>query len=167
MKRTMKMLAAICLAAGMLAACQGAASPGKEAAPDAAAEGSAMSQELPPVEEMMEALAGYQEGTAGSSLKRYIAACGVLNFAEEYTGEEGPLREAVDAWLAESEELEVEAVREGWPDVQDAAKEILTQGTDALAEVLEDAGNPNRHDSYHQDRYDRVAGVLDQALQEE
>ena len=91
----------------------------------------------------------------------------MLNFAEEYTGEEDPLREAVDTWLAESEELEVQAVREGWPDVQDAAQEILTQGTDALAEVLEDAGNPNRHDSYHQDRYDRVAGVLDQALQEE
>ena len=33
---------------------------------------------------MMSALSGYQQGTAGSHLKQYTAACGVLNFAQQY-----------------------------------------------------------------------------------
>lgn len=43
----------------------------------------------PAVQEMMDALAAYQPGTAGSSLKVYIAACGVLNYAEEYDSSHG------------------------------------------------------------------------------
>ena len=68
----------------------------------------------PAVQEMMDALAAYQPVTAGSSLKVYIAACGVLNYAEEYDSSmEDTLRSSVEAWMAQADETTLECLREG------------------------------------------------------
>ena len=118
----------------------------------------------PAVQEMMDALAAYQPGTAGSSLKVYVAACGVLNYAEEYDSSmEDTLRSSVEAWMAQADETTLECLREGREAVGIAAAEILTESEESKAQ-LADAGNPNKYETYHPEKYDEVVLVLRELL---
>ena len=118
----------------------------------------------PAVQEMMDALAAYQPGTVGSSLKVYIAACGVLNYAEEYDSSmEDTLRSSVEAWMAQADETTLECLREGREAVGIAAAEILTESEESKA-LLADAGNPNKYETYHPEKYDEVVLVLHELL---
>lgn len=121
----------------------------------------------PAVREMMEALAVYQPGTAGSSLKAYIAACGILNYAEEYDPSmEETLRDSITAWLAQADALTLECLLEGREAVELAAEEILAGSEEGRA-LLSDAGNPNRYESYSRENYDQVARILQELLDSE
>ena len=114
---------------------------------------------------MMDALEGYEPGTAGASLKLARAACGVLNFSEGYDdGLEQTLRTELTARLKEMGEAETAQLSDCFPDVDAAAQEILTQGTQALSDVLADAGNPNLYPSYDAGRYEAVADLLHNML---
>ena len=118
----------------------------------------------PAVQEMMDALAAYQPGTAGSSLKVYVAACGVLNYAEEYDSSmEDTLRSSAEAWMAQADETTLECLREGREAVGIAAAEILTESEESKA-LLADAGNPNKYETYHPEKYDEVVLVLHDLL---
>ena len=109
----------------------------------------------PAVQEMMD---------AGSSLKVYVAACGVLNYAEEYDSSmEDTLRSSVEAWMAQADETTLECLREGREAVGIAAAEILTESEESKA-LLADAGNPNKYETYHPEKYDEVVLVLHELL---
>lgn len=176
MKRILAVL--MCMSLLMLAGCSDAGSSSSE--PESQQSSSSQAEEsssepeestpeeaiAPAVQEMMEALAVYQPGTAGSSLKAYIAACGVLNYAEEYdsSGEE-TLRSSAAAWLEQADELTLECLQEGWEAVQSTAEEILT-GSEESKAMLADAGNPNRYESYDAARYEEVSGILGELLEQ-
>lgn len=116
-------------------------------------------------DDMMDALAGYQPGTSGASLKLYTAACGVLNFAEGYgDGQEQALRGALEQTLSSMDKAGREALADSFPDVDAAAREILENGVDSVSGVLADAGNPNLYDSYDAEKYEAVASVLTESL---
>ena len=67
-------------------------------------------------DDMMDALAGYQPGTSGASLKLYTAACGVLNFAEGYgDGQEQALRGALEQTLSSMDKAGREALADAFP----------------------------------------------------
>ena len=110
-----------------------------------------------PFGEMMSALSGYQQGTAGSHLKQYTAACGVLNFAQQYDSD---LDEYLNAASAET----IDILAEGCGNVDFAAREILSNGVDGVADILNDAGNPNQYDEYDPEKYEAVAGILKETL---
>ena len=164
-KLWMALLFSVLLFVGCTAGENSSSEPGSQSAPSSQAEeGSSQAEEIDPaVREMMEALAGYQPGTAGSSLKVYIAACGVLDYAEEYdAAKEETLRSDAAAWLAQADAL----TREGQEAVKQAAEAILS-GSEESKALLADAGNPNRYESYHPERYEAVMQVLDDLLQAE
>ena len=117
------------------------------------------------VTEMMDALTAYQPGTAGSSLKVYIAACGILNYADGYdTADEETLRQGVTAWMNAAAPDTLEMVRETFYAVTGAAEGVLAGDAESLA-LLADAGSPNRYDSYDPDRYETVKNILTELLQ--
>ena len=117
------------------------------------------------VTEMMDALTAYQPGTAGSSLKVYIAACGILNYAEGYdTADEETLRQGVTAWMNAAAPDTLEMVRETFYAVTGAAEGVLAGDAESLA-LLADAGSLNRYDSYDPDRYETVKNILTELLQ--
>ena len=100
-----------------------------------------------PFGEMMSALSGYQQGTAGSHLKQYTAACGVLNFAQQYdSNQEEQLRSDLDEYLNAASAETIDILAEGCGNVDFAAREILSNGVDGVADILNDAGNPNQYD---------------------
>lgn len=125
-------------------------------------------QKLPgstPFGEMMSALSGYQQGTAGSHLKQYTAACGVLNFAQQYdSNQEEQLRSDLDEYLNAASAETIDILAEGCGNVDFAAREILSNGVDGVADILNDAGNPNQYDEYDPKKYEAVAGILKETL---
>lgn len=171
MKRILAVL--MCMSLLMLAGCSDAGSSSSE--PESQQSSSSQAEESssepeeaidPAVREMMDALAVYQPGTAGSSLKAYIAACGVLNYAEEYDPSmEETLRGSAEAWLEQADELTLECLREGWEAVRSTAEEILS-GSEESKAMLADAGNPNRYESYDAARYEEVSGILGELLEQ-
>lgn len=119
------------------------------------------------VQELVDALAGYQPGTAGSSLKVYIAACGLLNYAEQYAPvDQEALGSRLRACLDSADAPVLESILQGQQDVQAAADSILEQGTQALEQELADAGHPNRYDRYDPEKYGQVLQVLTKVLAE-
>ena len=118
-----------------------------------------------PFGEMMSALSGYQQGTAGSHLKQYTAACGVLNFAQQYdSNQEEQLRSDLDEYLNAASAETIDILAEGCGNVDFAAREILSNGVDGVADILNDAGNPNQYDEYDPEKYEAVAGILKETL---
>ena len=114
---------------------------------------------------MMSALSGYQQGTAGSHLKQYTAACGVLNFAQQYdSNQEEQLRSDLDEYLNAASAETIDILAEGCGNVDFAAREILSNGVDGVADILNDAGNPNQYDEYDPEKYEAVAGILKETL---
>ena len=177
----MKQLLALCLAAGLclLAGCSttGTGSSGGSASGEVSSSelgsselgssepGSGEPLDTSAVTEMMDALTAYQPGTAGSSLKVYIAACGILNYAEGYdTADEETLRQGVTAWMNAAAPDTLEMVRETFYAVTGAAEGVLAGDAESLA-LLADAGSPNRYDSYDSDRYETVKNILTELLQ--
>lgn len=172
----MKRFLALCLAAGLclLAGCSttGTGSSGGSASGEVSSSEPASSElgsgeplDTSAVTEMMDALTAYQPGTAGSSLKVYIAACGILNYAEGYdTADEETLRRGVTAWMNAAAPDTLEMVRETFYAVTGAAEGVLAGDAESLA-LLADAGSPNRYDSYDPDRYETVKNILTELLQ--
>ncbi|MCI8623355.1 MAG: hypothetical protein HFG26_06785 [Provencibacterium sp.] len=113
---------------------------------------------------MLSALEGVRPGAAGGSLRAYSAACGALDFAERHNGGGEWLQTRLEEYLAGADELEIEALQEGWPSAARAAEEILEKGVEALADILSDAGSPNQHTLYHPQAYRETAHILNQAL---
>lgn len=141
---------------------------GSSAVPPAVSSSAASLSETPgstPFDEMMSALSGYQQGTAGSHLKQYAAACGVLNFAQQYdSNQEEQLRSDLDEYLNAASAETIDVLAEGRGNVDFAAREILSNGVDGVADILHDAGNPNQYDEYDPEKYEAVAGILKEAL---
>ena len=162
----MKRLLALCLAAGLclLAGC-GTSGGGSSEASGSGGIFSGGTLDTSAVTEMMDALTAYQPGTAGSSLKAYIAACGILNYAEGYdTADEEALRQGVSDWLDAAAPETLEMVREGFPAVTAAAEGVLAGDAESLA-LLADAGSPNRYDSYNPGKYEAVKTILAELLE--
>lgn len=115
----------------------------------------------------MTALTGYQPGTSGGSLKRYIAACGVLNFAQQYDGSRAEqLRSDLDSYLSALDKETLAVLKESCEDIDLAARDILSKGVDGVSDILSDAGNPNQYEVYDSDKYEAVARILGETLAE-
>ena len=119
------------------------------------------------VRALVEALAAYEPGTAGASLKAAVAACAVLDLAEERgapADEDALAQEAAQALEALGEEAAQRAA-EGWPDVRAVCGQLLEEGgVQAASGLLADAGEPNAHDAYTPARCEPVLRALDVAL---
>ena len=173
--------ALLCIAALSLAGCRalsssvasaGSAAPTASSASgsfDASSRAASLSKTLENTsfDEMMTALTGYQPGTSGGSLKRYIAACGVLNFAQQYDDSRAEqLRSDLDGYLSALDKETLAVLKESREDVDFAARDILSKGVDGVSDILSDAGNPNQYDIYDSDQYEAVARILGEALAE-
>lgn len=112
----------------------------------------------------LDGIAGYEEGTAGSSLKLAIVAANLLNFTEEYRPDQAEaLKEETKAYLDSLEEDKKAAFEKNLSAMDATAREILAGG-EQIAGLLEDAGNPQHYETYNPDRYAAVLGIIQDAL---
>ena len=73
---------------------------------------------------------------------------------------EEQLRSDLDEYLNAASAETIDILAEGCGNVDFAAREILSNGVDGVADILNDAGNPNQYDEYDPEKYEAVAGIL-------
>ena len=108
----------------------------------------------------LDGVLGAQPGTAGSSLKGAIAACGLLDWAQELP-EDGASRlpEEILSWYLNLSEDELAILDESFEAVLSQADDIAADFEDAKA-LLDDAGNPQKHEGYDQAKWQVVRDEL-------
>ena len=70
----------------------------------------------------------------------------------------------LDEYLNAASAETIDILAEGCGNVDFAAREILSNGVDGVADILNDAGNPNQYDEYDPEKYEAVAGILKETL---
>lgn len=109
----------------------------------------------------LEQCVSYGSGEAGSSLKAVIAACGLLDWAEEHpeAPADSELTDSIEGWLGSQELAVREQFWENWPAIDQQAREIQAD-PEELDELLASAGDPQNHESYTLASYDRLCGCV-------
>ena len=104
----------------------------------------------------------YEPGTAGSSLKVYIAAAKLLNAAQ--LAADSDMSAVTDAYLDALSAESLQRFTDNLPSIDETAR-LIIQGTDPTVQsMLEDAGSPQAFDHYDPDRYETLKAVIDQSL---
>lgn len=116
-------------------------------------------------EKMTQALSQYEEGTAGASLKRLQAAFGLLNFSEQYDStQKDDFRTKLQAWLEEQGEGSKDALRLKLEELDPVVDRVFSEGISTMKEELSDAGNPQKYDTYSQEKYHEVMEVIEDVI---
>ena len=107
----------------------------------------------------------YHPGTAGSSLKMCNVALSFLDFAEDSEGLDTELLGiSMRGYLAALDEEEREYFKETVDNIKDIATQIFENGIESMKELISDAGNRNRHESYTRDKYEAFMALFDKIL---
>lgn len=105
-----------------------------------------------------------QPGTAGSSLRGVIAACGLLDWAQELPEDEaGRLPDELLSWYLSLSEDELALLDESLEAVLSQADDIAADFEGAKA-LLDSAGNPQRHEDYDLEKWQVVRDELTRFL---
>ena len=109
----------------------------------------------------LELCVSFGPGEAGVSLKTVIAACGMLDWAEDNpeTPESRTITRSVEDWLGDKDLATRELFWENWPSIEQQAHAILDD-PDGAAELLASAGNPQKHSCYTQTSYTRLCDCI-------
>ena len=115
-------------------------------------------------QQALSGLAQYEPGTAGSSLKLYIAAAGLLNFTQTYTDNQASaLAEASAVFLQDLDEGALQTLCAQLPAIDAAAQKIIAGDDPSTIDLLEEAGSPQAYDDYDAARYASVWLIFTQA----
>lgn len=104
---------------------------------------------------------GWGPGTAGTSLKMYVAAASMMDWAGENHAaarSAASVSECLEGWYDGLEAFDQENFAEAWPLIQDAAQQMLDD-PDGAAPMMEDAGVDEAPDCSAED-WAAVAGAL-------
>ncbi|MCI2047908.1 MAG: hypothetical protein LKJ90_09375 [Faecalibacterium sp.] len=145
-----------------VAASSGAASVSSAPA-SAVSSVAASSQAVVPFSDALNACLGWG-GDAGSSLKSMIAACSVLDWAEDTNAASASgLQDEAAAWLTSLSADDASLFADNWYSVS-ANGDALAADPASVADLLEAAGNPNRHKSYTAANWQAVKDAVNAAL---
>lgn len=114
---------------------------------------------------MMDKVLAHQPGTAGASLKLYGSAFAVLNFAQVYTDVMADMvKGAVTEYVSYLSDEQVECMKETVAEIDTVAYGVFENGIDSVKDILNDAGNPQKYDEYSAENYEKVMGIVKEAL---
>jgi hypothetical protein len=174
--------ALLCAAALALGGCSAAASSGAQsaasapassaaasAAPSAAsstsAAASAASLDSKGFLSALDGCTGWG-GDAGSSLKAAVAACGLLDWAEDQKAaglDSKTLTEAAAGWMEKLSDSDYALFAGNWDSISMDGDSIVSDPA-SMADLLSDAGSPNQHDSYTAKNWQAVRDAVSAAL---
>lgn len=114
----------------------------------------------------LEGITNYEAGTAGSSLKIYIAAANLLNVTEQYDDamQKTLLYEATVDYLAALDQEQLQYFKDHFAAIDQIAREIIANDQPQTKSMLEDAGSPQAYDIYDADQYEAVKTIIVEVL---
>ena len=74
--------------------------------------------------------------------------------------------EKLQAYLTESEAMSAEDMKLKLEGVDPTVQQVFTEGIASMQDQLSDAGNPNRYDTYTQEKYQNVVKAMEEVLNE-
>ncbi len=115
---------------------------------------------------MLDSIRDYRSGTLGSSLRLCIVAFKFLNFAEDFDQQfSDDFTAFTDGYLSALDMEEIIFIKDTVAGIQNTAYGLFTNGIESLEGLLSDSGNPNKYDSYTEEKYRTLMtlfeGVLD------
>jgi hypothetical protein len=105
-------------------------------------------------------------GDAGSSLKSMIAACSLLDWAEDNgaaKADSAELAAEVQSWLNGLDSDQRANMSENWEGISANADTVVSDPA-SVADLLDCAGNPNRHASYTSANWEALKAAVNAAL---
>ena len=108
----------------------------------------------------LDACVGFGPGEAGSSLKSAIAACALLDSAQELQAAQQDWADGFDRWYEQQEQERQELFWENWPALAALVRRL---GPDTSVEqgLLESAGSPNHRDHYDEAAYEPMLQAIE------
>lgn len=138
---------------------QGTPAPEASDTVSSAASG-APSESQTAMRQALDACVSFGTGEAGSSLKTAIAACALLDSAQELAAPEEDWGACFDAWYQQQEAEKQQLFWENWPGLAASVRSI-GQDPAGQAGLLESAGSPNRHDHYDAGTYEPMLRAVE------
>lgn len=115
--------------------------------------------------ETLSGIGNFEQGTAGSSLKAYTVAAGLLNWLHDVgTLPTQEMEEQTYHYLNALDETQLESFAANFDTIRQAAEQIA-DGTEDAKALLEDAGNPQQYDSYSRTDLDTANNIIEQAIE--
>ncbi len=103
-------------------------------------------------------------GDAGSSLKSMIAACALLDWGEDTKAASASgLTDEATAWLAALSSDDASLFADNWYSIS-ANGDAMVANPASQADLLETAGNPNRHKTYTAANWQAIKDAINAAL---
>lgn len=105
-------------------------------------------------------------GDAGSSLKAAVAACGLLDWAEDQKAaglDSKTLTEAATSWMEKLSDSDYALFAGNWDSISMDGDSIVSDPA-SMADLLSDAGSPNQHKSYTAKNWQAVRDAVSAAL---
>ena len=112
---------------------------------------------------MLDGIKNHQPGTAGASLKLCIASFGVLDYAESFGADE-KLGEFAVAYIDSLSEEERAVFSDNFSEIDVFCEDLFDSGIESMKLLINDAGNPNKHDEYTKEKYDAVKNIIAEAI---
>jgi hypothetical protein len=147
------------------AAASAAPSAAPSKAPAASAAASAASLDSKGFLSALDGCTGWG-GDAGSSLKAAVAACGLLDWAEDQKAaglDSKTLTEAAAGWMEKLSDSDYALFAGNWDSISMDGDSIVSDPA-SMADLLSDAGSPNQHDSYTAKNWQAVRDAVSAAL---
>ena len=118
-------------------------------------------------QEALSGIGNFEQGTAGSSLKAYTVAAGLLNWLHDVgTLPTQEMEEQNYHYLNALDAAQQESFAANFETIQQAAEQIA-DNTDEAREMLEEAGSPQKYDSYSRTDLDAATGIIQKAIEGE
>ena len=118
-------------------------------------------------QETLSGIGNFEQGTAGSSLKAYTVAAGLLNWLHDVgTLPTQEMEEQSYHYLNALDAAQQESFFANFETIRQAAQQIA-DGTDEAKGMLSDAGNPQKYDSYSRADLDTATDIIQKAIEGE
>ena len=139
----------------------GTAHPEKECA-----EQPGMSQYRETVTDVLDSIRDYRPGVLGSSLKIQITAFAFIDFSQEDAASDlAAFENIAGGYVAALTEEDLGFFKETVSRIEEIASQLFTDGLESLLPILDDAGNPQKHEKYNEEKYASLMGALKNVLE--
>ncbi len=116
---------------------------------------------------VLDGIRNYRPGTLGSSLKIQIVAFSFIDFSQEDAASDiATFTNIASGYIAGLDDESLGFFKETVTRIEEIASQLFAEGLESLLPILNDAGNPQKHEEYDQEKYNALMTALKNILEQ-
>ncbi len=116
---------------------------------------------------VLDGIRDHRSGILGSSLRIQIVAFSFIDFSQEDAASDIELfTNVASGYVAGLDEENLAFFRENVTRIEEIASQLFTVGLQSLLPILNDAGNPQKHEEYDEQKYTSLMTALKTILEQ-